>query len=167
MDTYVAELHDNIMLPITHINDLVLYLLSGRKRQSTACGVELARNYDIVDGRIHSCADLPAQYAIGTVGKDGTPEMSAQDLSRLTLYKNTLGCGKCGVHAYCGGRCPIQAVTGSMARLHQYCQLMRLHVSTVAEYLDEIAAALAKHGITAQYIYDHSAYYVQFTDGTP
>jgi hypothetical protein len=71
------------------------------------------------------------------------------------------------VHAYCGGRCPVQAVTGSIARLHQYCQLMRLHVSTVNDYLDEIVSALENHAITPQYIYDHSAVYVQFTDGTP
>jgi radical SAM protein with 4Fe4S-binding SPASM domain len=167
MNVYVGALQTGSLLPITHINDLILYLLSGKKRSSTACGVELARNYDIVDGRIHSCADLPLQYSIGTIAEDGTPEIMQQDLTWLTNYKHDLGCRKCGIHRYCGGRCPVQAITGSMERLAQYCQLMRLHVSIVNEYLDKIAAALERHTITAQDIYDRSAFYVQFTDGTP
>jgi len=167
MDKYVANLKSGILLPITHINELVLYLLSGKKRRSTACGVELTSNYDILDGKIHSCADLPVQYSIGTVADDGTPNITGQDLSWLTDYKNNLGCIKCGVHGYCGGRCPVQAVTGSIERLKQYCQLMRLHVFTVNDYLDEIAAAIETHGITPQQIYDQSAFFVQFTDGTP
>ena len=167
MDIYVAKLKTGILLPITHINELVLYLLSGKKRKSTACGVELARNFDIVDGMIHSCADLPPQYAIGTIDADGFPHITPQDLSWLTNYKNALNCSKCGVHSYCGGRCSVQAITGSFERLLQYCQLMRLHVATVNDYLDEITAALKNHNMTLQYIYDRSAFYVQFTDGTP
>jgi radical SAM protein with 4Fe4S-binding SPASM domain len=167
MKIYAAKLNTGILLPITHINELVLYLLTGKMRQSTACGVELAQNYDIVDGKIHSCADLPEQYAIGTIAADGTPKIKKQDLSWLTNYKNDLGCKKCGVHCYCGGRCPVQAVTGSFERLRQYCQLMRLHVSIVSDFMDEIASALESHAITPQYIYDHSAFYVKYTDGTP
>ncbi len=167
MDIYVAKLKTGALLPITHINELVLYLLSGKKRESTACGVELAGNYDIVDGMIHSCADLPMHYSIGSISADGTPDIKPQDLSWLTHYKNDLGCKKCGIHGYCGGRCPVQAVTGSIERLRQYCQLMRLHVSIVSDSLDEIVTALHKNGITPQYIYDQSAFYVQFTDGTP
>jgi len=167
MDVYIANLKKGALLPITHINELVLYFLSGKRRKSTACGVEIARNYDIVDGLIHSCADLPPQYAIGSIAADGSPDLTPQDLSWLTHYKKDLGCNKCGVHSYCGGRCPVQAATGSFERLLQYCQLMRLHVSTVSDYLDEIVAALEEHNLSPQYIYDHSAYYVQFTDGTP
>jgi len=167
MNSYVEKLKEGTLLPITHINELILYLLAGKKRKSTACGVELAHNFDILDGKIHSCADLPVQYAIGTISADGTPNIREHDLSWLTNYKNDLGCKKCGVHAYCGGRCPVQAVTGSVERLRQYCQLMRLHVSTVNDYMDEIIPALEYHAITPQYIYDNSAFYVQFTDGTP
>ena len=167
MDVYLAKLQDGVLLPITHINELVLYLLAGKKRKSTACGVELDRNYDIVDGKIHSCADLPVQYSIGAIAPDGTPLIKDHDLSWLIHYKNDLGCRKCGVHNYCGGRCPVQAVTGSIERLRQYCQLMRLHVSVVGDYLEEITAALDLRAITPQYIYDNSAFFVQFTDGTP
>jgi len=167
MEKYVAKLKTGTLLPITHINELVLYLLSGKKRSSTACGVELARNYDIVDGRIHSCADLPLQYSIGTIADDGTPNITLPDLTWLINYKEHLGCQKCGVHKYCGGRCPVQAATGSMARLRQYCQLMRLHVATVSDYIGDIASAMDKYGITPQSIYDGSAFFVQFTDGTP
>ncbi len=167
MEVYVDKLQNGSLLPITHINELVLYLLAGTVRKSTACGVELARNYDIVGGRIHSCADLPEQYAIGTIGADGTPDLKGSDLSWLTGYKKDLQCKICGVHPYCGGRCPVQAVTGSVERLRQYCQLMRLHVSVVHDYIDDIAAALEAHSISAQYVYDHSAAYVHYTDGTP
>jgi radical SAM protein with 4Fe4S-binding SPASM domain len=167
MEVYVEELRKGALLPITHINELVLYLLAGTVRKSTACGVELARNYDIVGGRIHSCADLPEKFAIGTISADGTPDVKAGDLSWLIDYKKDLGCKKCGVHSYCGGRCPVQAVTGSVERLRQYCQLMRLHVSVVHDYLDDIAAALETHTISAQYVYDYSAAYVLYTDGTP
>ena len=167
MGIYIAKLKTGILLPITHINDLVLYLLSGKRRKSTACGVELAHNYDIVAGRIHSCADLPMQYSIGTIAADGTPNIKSQDLSWLTLYKNDLGCSKCGVHSYCGGRCPVQAITSSIERVEQYCQLMRLHVSIVNDYIKDIISALETHSITAQDIYDQSGFYVQFTDGTP
>ncbi|MGW8161618.1 MAG: radical SAM protein [Desulfobulbales bacterium] len=167
MQAYVVKLKSGTLLPITHINELVLYLLAGSKRKSTACGVELDRNYDIVDGKIHSCADLPAQFSIGTIEPDGTPIIKPHDLSWLVLYKNDLGCMRCGVHNYCGGRCPVQAVTGSITRLRQYCQLMRLHVSIVSSYLDEIIGAMELHSLTPQFIYDKSAFYVQFTDGTP
>jgi len=167
MEKYVAKLKTGTLLPITHINELVLYLLSGKRRNSTACGVELARNYDIVDGKIHSCADLPPQYSIGTIADDGTPNITPPDLTWLVNYKKHLGCQKCGVHSYCGGRCPVQAVTGSMARLRQYCQLMRLHIATVNDYIGEIASAMERHGIPPQSIYDGSAFFVQFTDGTP
>ena len=167
MAVYVGELQKGALLPITHINELVLYLLAGTVRKSTACGVELARNYDIVGGRIHSCADLPEQYAIGTIGADGTPTVAAADLAWLTAYKKDLGCRKCGVHAYCGGRCPVQAVTGSVARLRQYCQLMRLHVSVVHDHIADIIDAMETHSISAQDIYDRSAAYVHYTDGTP
>ena len=167
MAEYVNNLKFGKLLPICHINELVLYLLSGKKRNSTACGVELARNYDIVGGKIHSCADLPPQYAIGTIADDGTPNITSPNLSWLTDYKVNLGCQKCGVHNYCGGRCPVQAVTGSKARLRQYCQLMRLHVATVNDFIDDISSAMDNHGITPQFIYDQSAFFVQFTDGTP
>jgi hypothetical protein len=44
---------------------------------------------------------------------------------------------------------------------------MRLHVSTVNDYIEEIIPALRKQAVTPQQIYDESAFYVQFTDGTP
>lgn len=167
LGSYLHSLKNGRILPIVHINELVLYLLTGKKRNSTACGVELAGNYDILDGRIHSCADLPIEHAIGTIDDQGSPHIISQDLTWLTDYKKDIGCYACGVHSYCGGRCPIQAVTGSMARLRQYCQLMRLHVGVVISYMDDIEAAMASQNISPQMLYDRSAFYVQFTDGTP
>jgi len=167
MDQYTDWLRQGKILPITHLNELVLYILAGTKRNSSACGVELSKNYDLIDGKIHSCADLPTDLAIGHIDEQGNPHFKPHDLSSLITYKNKLGCYQCGVHNYCGGRCPVQAHISSRERLLQYCQLMRLHVGIVNEYIDKIAAAMESRKITAQQMYDQSAYYAQFTDVTP
>lgn len=167
MDTYTDWLEKGNILPIVHINELVVYLLSGYKRNSSACGVELAKNFDLIDGKIHSCADLPPELAIGTIDDSGLPLIDDHDLSFLIRYKNDLGCYTCKVHDYCGGRCPVQAYSGGTERLGQYCQLMRLHIGCVKEYLARIIAAMDKHAIRLQDLYDTSAFYAQFTDATP
>ena len=167
MEAYVASLQRGKVLPLVHINELILFALAGRARNSSACGVELSENYDLIDGKIHSCADLPPELAIGTIDREGNLAFQPHDLSDLVSYKDSLGCRQCGVHAYCGGRCPVQAHAGSAERLIQYCQLMRLHVGTVLAYLEPIVAALEKHGIEAQRLYDESAVFAQFTDVTP
>lgn len=167
MESYVAFLQKGVVLPLVHVNELVLFALSGRARGSSACGVELAENYDLIDGKIHSCADLPPALAIGSIDREGGLSFFPHDLSGLVSYKDSLGCRSCGVHAYCGGRCPVQAQAGSAERLLQYCQLMRLHVGTVLSYLEKVVAALEQQGIAAQRLYDESAVFAQFTDVTP
>ncbi len=167
MDQYIDWLQNGKILPITHISELVLFILSGNKRNSSACGVELFQNYDLIDGKIHSCADLPTDMAIGHIDEQGNPHFKPHDLSSLVAYKKKLGCYQCGVHDYCGGRCPVQAHITCGERLLQYCQLMRLHVGIVNEYIDKIASAMESRRITAQQLYDQSAFYAQFTDVTP
>ena len=164
---YVHSLQKGEILPIVHINELLVYLLTGHERGGSACGVELPGNYDLIDGKIHSCADLPPELAIGTIDAAGRPQLNHQDLSFLVRYKDELQCYRCGVHAYCGGRCPVQAHAGGRERMLQYCQLMRLHVGTVKEYLQAITAAMEKNGLTAQDLYDASGFFAQFTDVTP
>lgn len=167
MDEYVRHLSGGRLLPISHINELVLYLLTGKERGTTACGVEVSKNYDIIGGKIHACADLPPEYEIGTIEDDGTLCLRDHSLHELAAYKNQLGCYQCGVHAYCGGRCPVQAITSSPLRLVQYCQLMRIHVGVVQQYMNDIVISMRKHGMTAQKIYDLSAYIARLTDVTP
>jgi uncharacterized protein len=167
MEAYVFSLQEGVVLPLVHINELVLFALSGRARNSSACGVELSENYDLIDGKIHSCADLPPDLAIGTIDREGGLSFLPHDLSGLVSYKDSLGCRSCGVHPYCGGRCPVQAHVGSPERLLQYCQLMRLHVGIVLSYLKQVVAAMELHGISAQRLYDESAVFAQFTDVTP
>ncbi len=167
LDDYVESLQQGKILPIAHINELLVYLLTGHDRGSSACGVELAGNYDLIDGKIHSCADLPPELAIGTIDASGRPQLNHQDLSFLVRYKDELHCYRCGVHAYCGGRCPVQAHAGGRGRMLQYCQLMRLHVGTVKEYLDPITAVMEQNGLTTQNLYDASGFFAQFTDVTP
>jgi uncharacterized protein len=167
MDAYVREAGKNRILPIGHISELVLYLISGRKRGSSACGVELAENYDIINGRICACADLPPDLGNVSVDRDGKLRAGAEELAALVKYKESLDCYECGVHDYCGGRCPVQALTGSPERTLQYCQLMRLHVGVVKDRIPEIKKALKRHGITLQNIYDQSAFIARYTDVTP
>ncbi len=167
MDEYLRHLSRGSLLPIAHINELILYLLTGKERGTTACGVEVSKNFDILGGKIHACADLPPEYEIGTIESDGTIHLRDHSLHELVAYKNQLGCYQCGVQAYCGGRCPVQALTSSPERLLQYCQLMRLHVGVVQQYMDRIIISMNKHELKSQKIYDLSAYIAQFTDVTP
>ncbi len=167
MDMYVVWLAEGRILPVIHLNELILYLLTGKERGTSACAVEMARNFDIMGGQVHPCADLPPEYAVGTIDDKGIPHVSIPDLRSLIDYKDGLGCYECGVHPYCGGRCPVQALTGTRERLKQYCQLMRLHVGIVQEYIPEIMRNLEKNNIPLQEIYDCTAYYAQFTDVTP
>jgi radical SAM protein with 4Fe4S-binding SPASM domain len=167
LDDYVRSLQKGKILPIVHINELLVYLLTGHERGGSACGVELAGNYDLIDGKIHSCADLPPELAIGTIDPAGRPQLNHHDLSFLVRYKDELHCYRCGVHAYCGGRCPVQALAGGRERMLQYCQLMRLHVGTVKDYLHKIITAMVKNGLSAQDLYDASGFFAQFTDVTP
>jgi radical SAM protein with 4Fe4S-binding SPASM domain len=167
MDEYLQSLAQGRLLPIAHVNELIIYLLTGLSRGTTACAVEQSKNYDIMGGAIHACADLPPEYRIGDIEDDGTLRLRDHSLQELAGYKNPLGCFHCGIHPYCGGRCPVQALTGSPVRLVQYCQLMRIHVGVVQQYMDRIAPELGKMGMTAQKIYDLSAYIAQFTDVTP
>jgi radical SAM protein with 4Fe4S-binding SPASM domain len=167
MEDYIDNLCNGLILPIVHINELLVYLLTGHNRGSSACGVELAQNYDIINGVIHACADLPPELAIGTIDESGKPQLNHKDLTFLVSYKERLRCYECGVHAYCGGRCPVQAYSGGERRMEQYCQLMRLHVATVKDYLDRIIAAMQLNSLTAQDLYDASGFYAQFTDVTP
>jgi radical SAM protein with 4Fe4S-binding SPASM domain len=167
MDDYVNWLARGEVMPIIHINELILYLLTGKQRGTSACAVEMARNFDIMGGKVHPCADLPPEYAIGSISDDGEPSVEVADLSMLIEYKDDLGCYRCGIHAYCGGRCPVQAITGSKLRMEQYCRLMRLHVGIVQEYLPDIINHVERNDLDLQDIYDQSAHYAQFTDVTP
>jgi radical SAM protein with 4Fe4S-binding SPASM domain len=167
MEIYVERAQEGRIFPAAHLNELLLYILTGRERGGSGCGVERARNFDIAGGTVHSCADLPPELAIGHIEPDGTPVVREADLAGLLAYKDGLGCRECGVHAYCGGRCPVQALTGDALRLVQYCQLMRLHVGVVQEYTPRVVEAMKRSGLTVTDLYDRSAYFVQYTDVTP
>jgi len=167
MSVYVEEISKGRLLPITHINELILYFLTGKERGHSACGVELSKNYDIVSGEVYPCADLPSILSIGKLNESGHLRLRDFDLSSLVEYKNRLGCYCCGVHAYCGGRCPVQVIAGSWQRTLQYCKLMRLHVGIVQEHMNEIIDEIRKNGILLQDIYNHSAFLAKYTDVVP
>ena len=165
VQTYVERLWQGRLLSIAHLNELVLYLMTGRVRGHSACAVELAENYDIVGGRLTACADLP--LSIGALPVSGTEQDSTPDLRFLVTYRGYLGCQGCGVHPYCGGRCPVQVLAGSPERTLQICQLMRLHVGIVQERMGDITEALKRMGLTARNLYDSSAYIARYTDVVP
>ncbi len=167
MDVYVKKIFKGELLPIIHVNELILYLLTGRERGHTACGVEVSQNYDIVNGQVHACADLPFSFVIGKLDREGNLNVKESDLLGLVEYKDLLGCHECGIHPYCGGRCPVQALAGLPERTIQYCQLMRLHVGIVKERMNDIVAGLKRNRITLQSIYNHSAFMAKYTDVVP
>jgi len=167
MSVYVEEISKGKLLPITHINELILYFLTGKERGHSACGVEVSKNYDIVSGEVYPCADLPSILSIGRLNETGHLELRDFDLISLVQYKSRLGCYRCGVHAYCGGRCPVQVIAGSWQRTLQYCQLMRLHVGIVQERLDDIIDGIRKNRISLQDIYNRSAFLAKYTDVVP
>jgi radical SAM protein with 4Fe4S-binding SPASM domain len=167
MDFYVNRISKGEILPVVHVNELVLFLLTGKERGHTACAVELAKNYDIVSGKVYPCADLPSSHSIGELDKNGRLTIEKFNLNSLVEYKEQLGCFQCGVHFYCGGRCPVQVLAGSKERTLQYCQLMRLHVGIVQERISDIFEGLQKNGITLQQIYDRSAFLAKYTDVVP
>ena len=148
MKQYVSWISDGEIMPIAHISELVLYYLEGRQRGHTACAVELARNYDILGGSVHACADLPASF--GAFNNSGGVEIPQAKLQSLVDYKLRLGCSRCGAHWYCGGRCPVQAIAGSPERTAQICNLMRMHVNTIKRHLPYIREMMDKHHITPQ-----------------
>ena len=167
MDIYVQKIIDGELLPIAHVNELILFIVTARERGHTACGVELAKNYDIVSGEVYSCADLPSCHSIGGLDKDGRLNLQEFDLDSLVEYKKWLGCYQCGVHPYCGGRCPVQVLAGSRERTYQYCQLMRLHVGIIQERISDILDGLKRNRITLQTLYDRSAFLTKYTDVVP
>jgi len=158
MRRYTEMLQRGRLMSVIHINELILFLITGRRRGHTGCAIERFKNYDIVNGRIFSCVDLPAE--LGDLEKNKDPQ-------RLISYKTGLGCYQCGAHGYCGGRCPVQGLYGSQVRTRQYCELMRLHIAVVRDFIKPIRAAMRKHRMRVQDLYDRSAYLTRFTDVTP
>jgi radical SAM protein with 4Fe4S-binding SPASM domain len=158
MKEYVRELDRGSLPPIIQVNELVLFLLTGRQRGHTGCAIELMKNYDIVSGKIYSCVDLPAE--LGDLEKNRDPR-------RLVSYRDELGCRECPAYGYCGGRCPVQGLYGSLQRTREYCRLMKLHVGIVRNHLPRIRTALKKRRLGVQEIYDRSAGLTRFTDVTP
>ena len=167
MNIYVQKISEGVLLPIVHVNELILFLLTAKERGHTACGVELAKNYDIVSGKVYSCADLPSHLSIGELDQNRKLKLSDYDLNSLVAHKCWLGCYQCGVHFDCGGRCPVQVIAGSKERTYQYCQLMRLHVGIIQERIYDILRSIGKNGITLQTLYDQSAFLAKYTDVVP
>ena len=167
LELYVEELKGGRLFPLIHLNELLAFALTGHRRGHTACGAELAANFDLVGGKILACADLPLDLALGEISPQGEVSLQVKDLRPLAAYREHLQCSLCGIEPYCGGRCPVQALSGSVERTLQYCQLLRLHVALVLERLGEIEALLARHGLSPQDLYTRVGYLARYTDVVP
>ncbi len=167
LDAYLNYLSEGKILPIIHLNELIAFLLTGTRRGHTACGVERAENFDLVGGKILACADLPLEFAIGEIKDSGELEIKTEALPELVNYKEALGCHFCGIEPYCGGRCPVQVLTGSLERTLAYCQLLRLHVALVLEKIPLIKKYLKKWKLYPQDLYDSSGFLARYTDVIP
>jgi radical SAM protein with 4Fe4S-binding SPASM domain len=170
MSSYVGRLASGELLSIVHVNELILYLLTKKRRGTTACGVERMSNFDIIgDGKVHACADLPETMDIGRITDSGEIELrpdAEERLRQIVSYKGDLGCSRCGVEPYCGGRCPVQANTGGLGRARQYCFMMREHVRIVKKYVARIADLMVEKGVTLKDLY-RSARLTKYGDVTP
>jgi radical SAM protein with 4Fe4S-binding SPASM domain len=170
MGIYVEHMSRGDLLSLIHVNDLLLYLFTRKQRGTTACAVEKMENFDIIgDGKVHACADLPEIMSIGRISESGEIifEPDAKErLGKIVSYKDELGCGRCGVEPYCGGRCPVQANTGGIGRARQYCFMMREYVKTVKDCAGQIADLMVAEGITPGDLY-RSAHITKFADVTP
>lgn len=170
MGCYVDCLSRGELVSIIHVNELILYLLTGKRRGTTACGVEKMANFDILgDGKVHACADLPETMDIGRITDTGEVIMradAADRLKQIVSYKDDLGCFRCGVEPYCGGRCPVQANTGGIGRARQYCFMMREHVRTVKGHVERITDLMIEKGLTLADLC-RSARLTKYADVTP
>jgi radical SAM protein with 4Fe4S-binding SPASM domain len=170
MEVYLEHMSRGDLLSLIHVNDLLLYLFTRKRRGTTACAVEQMKNFDIIgDGRVHACADLPEALSIGRILESGEIVFEADAKARLRKmvnYKKELGCSACGVEPYCGGRCPVQANTGGIGRARQYCFMMREYVRTVKQHAARIADLMIERGITPGDLY-RSAHLTKFADVTP
>jgi radical SAM protein with 4Fe4S-binding SPASM domain len=170
LEEFLRRLEQGELISIVHVNELLLYLFTGRRRGTTACAVEQMANFDIVgDGKIHACADLPGTMDIGEFDDAGRvrfhPDADGR-LKRIVDYKSRLGCSRCGVEPYCGGRCPVQIHLGGIERARQYCFLMRDHVQAVKDAAPAVADRMAQRGLSLASLYQ-SARMTKYTDVTP
>ncbi len=170
MEIYLDHLSRGDLLSLIHVSDLLLHLFTRKRRGTTACAVEKMENFDIIgDGKVHACADLPEDMSIGRITESGEillEEHARERLRKIVSYKDELGCVGCGVEPYCGGRCPVQANTGGIARARQYCFMMRQYVKTVKQCAGQIADLMVNQGITLGDLY-RSAHLTKFADVTP
>ncbi len=170
LEIYINSLKEGKILPILPLNELIYFKLVGEKRKTTACKVELMRNFDVVNDKVVPCIDLPLDFYFARIDEKKRLDFKNKDeindfFENLMKYKKVLSCSKCKAHYYCGGRCPVQAVS-SLERTKNYCELTRLFVKKVEDRFIEIKPLIEKN-ITAENFYEEFVFPVHFTDVVP
>lgn len=167
---YLENLKIGKILPVLPLNELIYFNMTKRERKSTACKVELMKNFDIVKGKVVPCIDIPSDFYIAKIDRGGNLKfrdsvLVEKFLYNLIKYKNFLNCDNCEAHYYCGGRCPVQAIS-SIERAKNYCELTKLFVKEIRRFSEEIKI-LIERIISVEKFYEKLVFPVYFTDVVP
>lgn len=170
LELYIHHLRVGEILPILPLNELIYFNMAQKKRKTTACKVELMENFDIVNGKVVPCIDLPINFYIAEFDEKGNLSFKNQKLIKAFLndlinYKKGLDCFNCEAHYYCGGRCPVQAVS-SLERTKNYCELTKLFTREVESHLERIEPII-KQLCSLENFYLRFVFPVYFTDVVP
>jgi len=170
LELYIHYLRVGEVLPILPLNELIYFNIVQKKRKTTACKVELMENFDIVNGKVMPCIDLPVNFYIAEFDeKDNltfkNKKLIKAFLNNLMEYKRILNCFNCEAHYYCGGRCPVQAIS-SLERTKNYCELTKLFAREVESRLDKIEPII-KQICSLENFYLRFVFPVYFTDVVP
>uniref|UniRef100_A0A7V4JQH1 SPASM domain-containing protein n=1 Tax=Thermodesulfobacterium geofontis TaxID=1295609 RepID=A0A7V4JQH1_9BACT len=141
-----------------------------KKRETTACKVELMKNFDIVNGKVVPCIDLPINFYIAEVDEKENLNFKNKKfikafLNDLVKYKRILNCFNCEAYYYCGGRCPVQAIS-SLERTRNYCELTKLFIREVESHLKKIEPII-KPICSLENFYQKFVFPIYFTDVVP
>jgi len=167
---YLENLKNGKVLPFLPLNELIFIKLTDQKREGTACQVELLKNFDVVGDKVVPCIDMPEDFYFAKNNGNGGLSFKERSeiegfLKNLIKYKEELGCFSCEAHFYCGGRCPVQAIS-SFERTKGYCELTRLFVRQTEFFFEEIKTLLLKR-ISLEEFYWRFVFPVYFTDVVP
>lgn len=170
LEIYLEDLKIGKILPILPLNELIYFNITKKERKSTACKVELMKNFDIVKGKAVPCIDVPSNFHLAKIDEKGKlrfkkPGLIKNFLNNLIKYKTFLGCYNCEAHYYCGGRCPVQALC-SIERAKNYCELTKLLVNKVRRWSEEIEPRI-KNIVSLEEFYKEWVFPVYFTDVVP
>lgn len=170
LQIYIQNLKKEKILPILPLNELIYFNIYQKRRTTTACKVELMKNFDIVSGKVVPCIDIPFNFYFAKINKKGVLKFKNSHLIQkffdtLLEYRHFLKCFDCEAYYYCGGRCPVQAMI-NLERAKNYCELTKLFVKEVKNLFESNRILISKL-ISIENFYERFVFPVYFTDVIP